>query len=126
MSTSRSRKSPLYRTRRRWKAEDAEQALADLKKSGLSASAFAEREGLSAARLLRWRRRLEEGIPAPAVFEEFRPRPIPPSLIEAAKAVDLSTYGLVLPSGEVCRLPQGFTVEMLARLLYLVSKGYGW
>ena len=126
MSTSRSRKLSSYRTRRRWKAEDAQEALADLKKSGLSAAAFAEREGLSAARLLRWRRRLDEGTPAPADFEEFRPRPIPPSLIEAAKAVDLSKYGLVLPSGEVCRLPEGFTVEMLARLLYLLSKGYGW
>jgi Transposase len=45
----------------RWRAEEARRKLAEQASSGLSLVEFARREGLSAARLFRWRKRLESG-----------------------------------------------------------------
>lgn len=55
MSKSR---SPAYRTRRRWTAAEAREALSALERSGLSLAAFAAREGLDDQRLRLWRKRI--------------------------------------------------------------------
>lgn len=125
MSARRRRKSRAYLSHRRWTPQIAQQALDDLAESGLSASAFAKREGLCAARLLQWRRRLTGLTPAPVSFEEVPASATAPPPIGTLRSLDLSTFGIVMPSGNTVRLPEGFTVEMLARLLYILGKVYG-
>ena len=58
--------------RRRWSAEDARQAIAAQLASGLSVKKFAEREGLDAERIYRWKRILAAGSVAVPTFVEVR------------------------------------------------------
>ena len=62
-------KSPSYRARRRWTADDARAALSALERSGLSIAAFAASEGLDVQRLRHWRKRLGAVATAPAFVE---------------------------------------------------------
>ena len=59
-----------YRSRRRWTADDAREALSALDRSGLTVAAFARREGLDEQRLRNWRKRFA----APRAFVEIAPR----------------------------------------------------
>lgn len=122
MSAARTQKRPPYLVRRRWTPKDAKQALADLEKSGLSARAFAEQYGLSAVRLLRWRRRLAADTSPLVAFKEIRETRTDANPNEPSKSFDLSAIGITFPSGRTVRFPEGFTVEMLARLLYILGK----
>jgi hypothetical protein len=102
MSKSRS----LYQVRRRWSAEDARAALSALAASGLSARAFAEREGLEVQRLLRWRRVLgADGVAPPA-----------PAFVELERA-PMDLVEVVVRSGRVLRVPASIAATDLRRLV---------
>jgi transposase-like protein len=92
----------LLPDRRRWRAEDARSVLARLDASGLALGEFAARYGLSTQRLYRWRVQLR--AEKPAFVEISAPRPSAP--IE-----------VVLRSGHVLRVPDGFGAAMLRRLV---------
>ena len=94
--------------RRRWKAEDAGAVLKRLESSGLSVGEFAARENLSAPRLYRWRGRLRAVRPKTAAFVEITPA--------------AATIELVLRSGDVVRLPDGFSEDALRRLVAVLDE----
>ena len=95
-------------TRQRWKAEDAGAVLKQLESSGLSVGEFAARESLSAPRLYRWRARLRAARPKTTAFVEIKPA--------------AATIELVLRSGDVVRLPDGFSEEALRRLVAVLDE----
>ena len=99
--------SPLL-LRRRWSAEDARQVLEQLAASGLSVREFAAQTSVDAQRLYRWRTQLGPGRAAPSAFIEVRP---------AAAA----TIEVVLRSGHVLRVPEGFGDEALRRLVAVLE-----
>ena len=91
--------------RRRWTTADARSVIAALTRSGLSASAFAVREGLDAQRLLRWRRRLgPSSARTLPTFVELRP----------SRA---QTIEVVLGSGRVLRASESIDPLALAGLV---------
>ena len=95
--------------RRRWRAAEAEGLLAELESSGLSVSEFAEREGLDAQRLYRWRAQLATtGAARGPAFVE----------VKAAAATGLE---VVLRSGVVVRVPNGFCEDSVRRLVGLLD-----
>ena len=104
---------------RYWRAADAEQALEAWQRSGQTAAAFARDHGLSAARLLRWRARLE--LPTAPVFHPVRlvsrqqSNPIAPARPEPLE--------LELRGGRRIRVPAGFDAELLEELVRTVE---GW
>ena len=104
---------------RYWRAAEAERVVEVWRRSGQSVAAFARQHGLSAARLLRWRARLEPTV-AP-VFHPVRvvgrPRPTP---ITPARPEPLE---LELRGGRRIRVPAGFDPELLAELVRTVE---GW
>ena len=100
------RRFASYLTGRRWTIADARSALAGWRDSGISIYAFAQREGLDAARLYRWRRRLAADAPAVEPTPEF---------------VELRRRGVdgvevVLRSGWVLRASETIDPSTLARL----------
>jgi len=109
MSTSRqAESSALWRTRRRWTADDAQAAFGAQARSGLSLARFAAREGLEVHRLYRWSRRLEDTRDRPTEFVE----------VTAAMAARREVrFEVVLSSGQVVRVPEGFDARELRRLL---------
>ena len=96
------------KVRRRWKAEDAGVVLARLESSGLSVRAFAARENLNAQRLYRWRGQLQAPAPKAPPFIEIKPSP--------------TTIEVVLRSGCVIRLPDGFSEVSLRRLVSVLEE----
>lgn len=107
---SKPRSSP----RRRWSAADARDALDALARSGLSATAFAAREGFNHQRLLWWRRRLEEKTSGassrkPVAFVEVRHRE--PERIE-----------VVLRSGRILRCAEEIDASALRRLVGVLEQ----
>ena len=58
--------------RARWSAEEARRVIGEQMSSGLSVSKFAERKGLDAERLYRWKRILAEGTVTTPAFVEVR------------------------------------------------------
>lgn len=116
-----SQTSSTYLTRRRWKAEDAKQALAALERSGLSLPAFAAREGLEPMRLWRWRRQL--GAQEVTAFEEIvRREAAPPLAGEGTVAVERERFEIVLRSGRVLRVPASFDTSVLRLLLAIAEE----
>jgi transposase-like protein len=108
------RSAASYVRRRRWTLADARAAVAALTGSGLSLSAFAEREGLEVERLRRWRRRLAEEGPrressTGAEVIELRPR-------------RAETVEIVLASGRILRVCETIDVDALARLVVAVER----
>jgi transposase-like protein len=96
-----------YLTARRWSASVARDALAAHAASGLSARAFAAREGFDAQRLRSWSRKLVAGLRGgrlgPA-FVEVLPR--------AAERVEIA-----LRSGHVLRVSESIDTAALRRLV---------
>jgi transposase-like protein len=110
MPKSRSRNS--FSQRRRWSADDARAALAALSASGLSARAFAAREGLDVQRLQRWRRRLaasHEAAEAEPRFVEVVGQP--------AGVVEV-----VLRSGRVLRCSESIEAHALERIATVLEE----
>ena len=102
-----------YLTKDRWTASEARAALAAVRASGLSARAFAIREGLVAQRLYWWQQRLGSTRPAAAVsapaFVELKPRG--PDPVE-----------VVLRSGRVLRVSPAIDPSSLARLVEALER----
>ncbi len=87
-------------------------------KSGLSAEAFAKREGFQAKRLTWWRWKLRTSArPEPTPF-------LPVHIIESASPPATSSVAveIALPNGRVVRVPPGFDATTLTRVLALAGK----
>jgi transposase-like protein len=96
--------------RRRWSADEAREVLAFVDSSGLSAGEFAARAGVEAQRLHRWRRALGgRGDTRAPAFVEIKP-------VAAASAIEV-----VLRSGHVLRVPDGFGEAALRRLVAVLE-----
>ena len=88
--------------RRRWSAAEARAILDRLDSSGLSVREFAARAQLGVQRLYRWRAQLGSGLAARPAFVEIKPKSV-------------ATIEVVLRSGHVLRVPEGFGEESLRR-----------
>ena len=108
--------------RRRWTSKEAKKVLEAQVESGLTMSAFAAREGLSAQRLYRWRRQLGGSAASPPTFEEIVPSRAAPLLTGAAQSAG-SPLEIVLRSGLIVRVSESFNAEALLRLLGVVDGG---
>lgn len=97
---------------RRWTAVEARAALSAQRSSGLSASAFARREGLGAQRLRAWTRRLEARS-SPTVA---------PTFIEVARGVS-EPIEAVLRSGVVLRVAETVDPKALRRIVEALEDG---
>ncbi len=118
-----SRGSGRYLERRRWTADDAQAALADLDTSGLELAAFARASGLEPQRLKRWRRALV-GSAKDAVFEEVVRGPSARAMsIDVTMGGARGWFEVVLVSGRVVRVPESFDADALERLLAVVEGG---
>src|SRR5262245_5869819 len=120
MQQGRSRRSSPYLACRRWTADDARAALADLEASGMHLRAFARDAGLDPQRLKRWKRSLARPT-SEMVFEEVVRAPGPPPTVEIAGGIARGWFELVLASGRVVRIPESFDAGALGRLLAVVD-----
>jgi transposase-like protein len=93
---------------RRWTTDDARAVLAALDASGLTIREFADREGLDPQRLYRWRAQIGETAPA---------------FVEIARAAVGPGIEVVLRSGHVMRVPDGFGADTLRRLVEILDEG---
>jgi hypothetical protein len=86
---------------RKWTAAEAEAALAELDKSGLSVVEFARSRGVAAHRLWRWRRQLRRAVPAkrPRVVELVPREPFRDGGAGGARGADGLCLRLHCPSG---------------------------
>jgi transposase-like protein len=104
----------LYRTRRRWTEDNAREVLAALDASGLSAGAFATREGFDAQRLYWWRRRLGVGN---------RDHVTVPGFVELTASADAAGHvEIALLSGRVLRVPVAIDTAVLRRLVDVLEQ----
>jgi hypothetical protein len=93
----------------RWSADDARSVLARLDASGLATQEFAAQEGIDRQRLYYWRARL---------------RAAPPAFVEVARTIaSTSAIEVVLRSGRVLRVADGFSEETLRRLAQILDDG---
>ena len=112
-------RSPLpFATRRRWTADDARAALGALDASGLSARAFARREGLDAQRLHRWRRQLA----GEAAVAALAPAVAAPAFVEV-KPRRAELVEIVLLSGRIVRVSESIDVAALERIANALDRG---
>lgn len=94
---------------RAWKIADARATLKAQVASGLSVSAFADREGIDSDRLYRWRR---------VLAESKHVTPSPPAVIELrASARRGEPVEIVLASGITLRVAETIDAAALARLV---------
>ena len=121
MPKTRAQSSSSAHPRRRWTPKEAKRVLAAQAESGLPLSAFAQREGLSANRLFRWRRRLSTTSPKPLTFEEVVRRETAPPVLEPAPAAR-ERLEIVLRSGLIVRVGDSFNADALRRLLDIVDR----
>ena len=111
-----------YSRRRRWSTADARAALRALVASGLSVSAFAQREGLDEERLYRWRRRF--GRERRAAARAATP-PVAPALIELRPTPSPrrgEPIEIVLSSGVTLRVAETIEPATLARLVAALER----
>lgn len=93
--------------RRRWNAREARAILKQLDASGLPVREFAERHGLDAQRLYRWRAQLASAG-APPAFVEIKS--------SASAAIEV-----VLRSGHVIRVGDGFGEDAFRRVVAVLD-----
>ncbi len=104
---------------RYWRAADAERVLEAWRRSGQTAAAFAREREVSAARLLRWRARLE--LPAAPAFHPVRVvsrQRSNPIVVARPEPLELELRG-----GRRIRVPAGFDAGLLEELVRTVE---GW
>lgn len=98
--------------RARWSADEARRVIGEQMSSGLSVSKFAEREGLDAERLYRWKRILAEGTVTTPAFVEVR-------------TADIARHDrqieITLRSGHRVFFPDSVDPSALRRLLQLLE-----
>jgi hypothetical protein len=115
------RPSSIIRTARRHRTDhEIAGILKDHRRSGLSLLAFARKEGLCYASLLRWRSRPPKGARAPASCNlEADPGFVP---VKIQREVVSGDYLLSWPSGRCLRIPQPFERDSLRRLLSVLEE----
>ena len=96
-------------SKRRWTVDDARSVLERLTASGLTVRAFGEREGVDPQRLYRWR----------GVIGECSA----PAFVEVARAASAGPLEILLRSGHVVRLSEGFSEEALRRVVAILGDG---
>lgn len=101
----------LYRTRRRWTEAEARDALAALEASGLSANAFALREGIDSQRLFWWRRRFASSKSARGSFVEV-----------TTPTLEFARVEIVLRCGRVLRCSPTIDPAALRRLVEVLEQ----
>lgn len=99
-------------SRRRWSIGDARIVLKALAESGLSARAFAKREGIDAQRVQSWKRRLGGAAPLELVEVTHRSDLRGPDLVEVA-----------LLSGRILRVPASIDAGALRRFVDILEDG---
>ena len=104
----------------RWTEAEAQEALADLERSGVGLRAFAAGAGLDPQRLIRWQRQLA-AAKAPA-FEEVGHRGVALVVRAAPPERDAAPLELVLRSGRVVRVPASFDANALRRLMEIAEE----
>jgi len=93
---------------RRWTPADAQTVLSALKASGLSANAFATRNGFDVNRLYKWRQRMEKSEASPQV----------PTFIEVPHSASRAQLvEVVLLCGRTLRVPASFDALTLRHLV---------
>ena len=91
----------------------------DHRRSGLTLLAFARKEGLCYASLLRWQSRLSKGAKAPVGCDlEADPGFIPVKIQSEGLSGD---YVLSWPGGGSLKIPQQFQTDSLRRLLSVLE-----
>ena len=96
-------------SKRRWTVDEAGVVLERLSASGLSVREFAEAEGLDPQRLYRWRAQI--GVASAPAFVEIARTPSSTPRVE-----------VVLGSGHVVRVPDGFSEETLRRVMAVLAE----
>jgi transposase-like protein len=91
------------RSKRRWSRDEAGTVLESLTASGLTVREFADREGLDPQRLHRWRGALSKDAA--------------PAFVEIARAQSTGVVEVVLRSGHVVRVNEGFSEAALRRVV---------
>ena len=122
MAKTRAGNAATRRRRRRWTSKEAKKVLEAQVESGLTVSAYAAREGLSAQRLFRWRRQLGASAPPRPTFEEIVPRHATSQLGDTALSA-CNRLEIVLRSGLIVRVAESFNEEALRRLLGVIDGG---
>jgi hypothetical protein len=114
------RPSSIIRTARRHRTDqEVAGILKDHRRSGLSLLAFARKEGLCYASLLRWRSRLPKGAKAPASCNlEADPGFIP---VQIQSEVLGGEYVLSWAGGRSLKIPRQFETDSLRRLLSVLE-----
>jgi len=117
MAQRRSRSEDILAvTRKRyWRESDARMVVKAWKQSGQSASGFARAHGVKATRLLRWAERLGVGSSRKVHFHPVR---LVGTVGEKGAGEGLE---VVLVDGRRVRVPSGFAVEDLARVLAVLE-----
>ena len=110
------RRHGSWSTSPRWTEHQAREVLDTLVQSGQSVSAFASDHGLDPQRIYAWRRRL--GRAEPIKFHEL----ILGGSEISSTAPASEPFEIVLPNGEVVRVPASFDGGALARLLDVVAR----
>lgn len=115
------RHSYQFRTpRRHLTFKEKAEILSEHRRSGLSLLAFARKEGLCYASLLRWRCRQGNGTHLEAPPQpEGDPRFVPVSIEAEAVSGD---YVLSWPSGRSLKIPRRFDTDCLRRLLSVLEE----
>ena len=91
-----------------WTEAEARAALDALESSGLPVAAFAARHGVGAYRLYAWRRRLRSAVDCPRFVE------VPTNVVAGTANI---VFEIVLPTGEVIRVPQHADTRALEGVL---------
>lgn len=106
------RTAGLWKTGRRWTAEEAREALEAQSRSGLSMGRFARQEGIAAQRLYWWSQRLGQVEQRPSFVELVATR-----TGEAEPSARERRMEVVLRSGLVVRVDEQFDGAAVVRLI---------
>jgi hypothetical protein len=116
-----SRKSGVARVARLryWQVEDARVAVEAWKESGEGLPAFARRHGIKPRRLRQWATRLE------ASSEEIAFHPVRVGQWFSEERAQGDPIEIVMGDGRTVRVPSGFAVQDLERVLRVLEAGQG-
>jgi hypothetical protein len=98
-----------HKRSRRWTADEARLALAELRSSGLSVAAFARSSGIHVQRLHSWKKKLSKSA-----------KTATPAFIEVPHRA-AATIEIVLPSGIVIRVAETVDAEAVRRIVGAIA-----
>ena len=103
--------------RRSWTGDEKVQILRQYNKSGLTMWAFAKKIGLSSTALYRWSRELK------AVTADEKPQSLVPVRVKTATLdPECKHFEVMLKTGRVIRVNQGFDERALQRLIEVLEQ----